>query len=100
MFSVILVLYNSSIISIYIIYNNNVSNFIYIKLAVLITGTVIITVKIFECGSLGILCQCRSWASVLVNVEIMGDKCQSRDQEYTDNAEEMTAHKTGLYCNT
>lgn len=84
MFNVILVLYNSSTISIYIIYANNMGNFIYIKLAVLIADTVVTTVKIFECGSLGILCQCRSWASILVKVEIMGDKCQSGDQEYTD----------------
>lgn len=42
----------------------------------LIAGTIATAVKILEDGSLSILCQCRSWATILVKVEMTGGQSQ------------------------
>ena len=62
----------------------------------LIAGTIVTTVKIFEDGSLSILCQCRSWASILVKVEIGVIRVKGGIRN-TDHAEEMTVHVRLIY---
>lgn len=63
----------------------------------LIAGTIVTAVKVFEDGSLSILCQCRSWASILVNVEIKGGQSPREDQEYRPCRRNDCVHEADLY---
>lgn len=63
----------------------------------LIAGTVVTTVKVFEDGSLSILCPCRSWVSILVKVEIKGGCSLREDQEYRPCRRNYCAHEGDLY---